>query len=192
MLGFSTLYGSKWVATCSNLNSGASPSTSFSTLYGSKWVATGAALTSTAPRLLFQYPLRVEVGCNMAMAAQGKAHTKVSVPSTGRSGLQPHLFASSSCCVTGFQYPLRVEVGCNQDNQDEGLTGLDVSVPSTGRSGLQPREGWDWLPFHLSFSTLYGSKWVATASCFCSRLADRCFSTLYGSKWVATRWRAVR
>ena len=37
----------------------------FSTLYGSKWVATKVS-ERIAPKLKkFQYPLRVEVGCNV-------------------------------------------------------------------------------------------------------------------------------
>ena len=60
----------------------------------------------------FQYPLRVEVGCNADSPAAVPGDVYVSVPSTGRSGLQPapllELEAGSR-----FQYPLRVEVGCN-------------------------------------------------------------------------------
>ena len=62
-----------------------------------------------------------------------------------------------------------------------------VSVPSTGRSGLQPKRSGCLRVCHSGFSTLYGSKWVATG---CSMLANDLnivsFSTLYGSKWVAT------
>ena len=63
--------------------------------------------------LTFQYPLRVEVGCNRNNFGMTRS------PSP-------------------FQYPLRVEVGCNFGG---GKTSLAV-----------------WL----GFSTLYGSKWVAT------------------------------
>ena len=38
----------------------------------------------------------------------------------------------------------------------------------------------------VSFSTLYGSKWVATWHAQCFDWEVQCFSTLYGSKWVAT------
>ena len=40
----------------------------------------------------------------------------------------------------------------------------------------------------MSFSTLYGSKWVALA--YLAKYVGKqvCFSTLYGSKWVATSW----
>ena len=85
----------------------------FSTLYGSKWVATFLGGLRAAPRLAFQYPLRVEVGCNCFIMtdsdeagesfstlygskwvathweALASVLTAVSVPSTGRSGLQP-------------------------------------------------------------------------------------------------------
>ena len=64
--------------------------------------------------LRFQYPLRVEVGCNPSSLVGGKIDTAVSVPSTGRSGLQPQMIRN----------------GYNGD--------VKVSVPSTGRSGLQP------------------------------------------------------
>ena len=85
----------------------------FSTLYGSKWVATTPALIHAA------------------------LTSQVSVPSTGRSGLQ--------------HYDSLLIKPCHK-----------VSVPSTGRSGLQPR----FIPgvgtVYWRFSTLYGSKWVAT------------------------------
>ena len=61
----------------------------------------------------FQYPLRVEVGCNPVTATIQET--------------TPY-----------FQYPLRVEVGCN-DNA-ASVTALNTNF----------------------FSTLYGSKWVAT------------------------------
>ena len=64
---FSTLYGSKWVATYPY---GADPSAllGFSTLYGSKWVATLTFYVHDARKDVFQYPLRVEVGCNARLA----------------------------------------------------------------------------------------------------------------------------
>ena len=138
----------------------------------------------------FQYPLRVEVGCNMEI--DGVLWTDVR-----------------------FQYPLRVEVGCNALRFWSTLTSFIVSVPSTGRSGLQPRTRLSAPNSHTRFSTLYGSKWVATHRLhtvralfghvsvpstgrsglqlthldFYARLRA-CFSTLYGSKWVAPHsWR---
>ena len=89
------------------------PSRSFSTLYGSKWVATAKQLHIAHARVRFQYPLRVEVGCNLLCVVRASAPIAVSVPSTGRSGLQPSTHA--------------------------------------------PKGKWS-----RSFSTLYGSKWVAT------------------------------
>ena len=98
---------------------------------------------------------------------RGREPLRVSVPSTGRSGLQ----LGTSCHAMNFpmfQYPLRVEVGCN------------YSRPGAHRAS------------ELSFSTLYGSKWVATRSP-CSKHTSRTgFSTLYGSKWVATSSRLAR
>ena len=111
----------------------------FSTLYGSKWVATSAAHDART----FAF--------------------RVSVPSTGRSGLQRQVRIASKCAVAQFQYPLRVEVGCNE-------------VAATCSGSLS-----------VCFSTLYGSKWVATPETAPPRGKESCFSTLYGSKWVATR-----
>ena len=60
---FSTLYGSKWVATIlERIRLKQLPS--FSTLYGSKWVATEVCWQAVFGKDEFQYPLRVEVGCN--------------------------------------------------------------------------------------------------------------------------------
>ena len=39
----------------------------FSTLYGSKWVATRGGRNAGNAHYGFQYPLRVEVGCNAAI-----------------------------------------------------------------------------------------------------------------------------
>ena len=136
--GFSTLYGSKWVATPAVFVEMVR-SLGFSTLYGSKWVATGC----------------VGDVCSIWVY--------VSVPSTGRSGLQrprvvflrrlrtgfSTLYGSKwvatftpdgrDCPPVAFQYPLRVEVGCN-------------FCVEGGRTSQR------------RFSTLYGSKWVATLS----------------------------
>ena len=135
--------------------------------------------------LEFQYPLRVEVGCNAEIWLRAHYDKNVSVPSTGRSGLQHQLCNQPNriCCVSvpstgrsglqhirsfqytvvtsGFQYPLRVEVGCN-------LTCYLVDAADSG------------------FSTLYGSKWVATSTVLVGQRCCTSFSTLYGSKWVAT------
>ena len=88
---------------------------SFSTLYGSKWVATRYLVLALVLPAEFQYPLRVEVGCNLDATPSPEALKEVSVPSTGRSGLQ-------------------------LSRVSEVINGQRVSVPSTGRSGLQPRE----------------------------------------------------
>ena len=160
---FSTLYGSKWVAT-STLTLRQLTGQCFSTLYGSKWVAT----------LVLRSPI-----CQFC---------KVSVPSTGRSGLQQRRWRALLLDAAGFstlygskwvatrhfvlpqliqnmfQYPLRVEVGCN-------------AMDKPRRDALSRR-----------FSTLYGSKWVATLEERCELLYSlQGFSTLYGSKWVATQ-----
>ena len=108
---FSTLYGSKWVAT-TVARSQTQPGRCFSTLYGSKWVATRRTIVQRVNFQQFQYPLRVEVGCNCAERMRWQSVPRVSVPSTGRSGLQPRRGRALK----------RV---------------APVSVPSTGRSGLQ-------------------------------------------------------
>ena len=109
----------------------------------------------------FQYPLRVEVGCNSKQCGGEDRFTE-------------------------FQYPLRVEVGCNSSTAWRTLEmflsfstlygskwvatwkmlaiieSVVVSVPSTGRSGLQPSTHPSVALWNNGFSTLYGSKWVAT------------------------------
>ena len=134
---FSTLYGSKWVATFllsltlpfslrvsvpSTGRSGLQPRAEygedssvsrFSTLYGSKWVATEVGQLRGGNNVRFQYPLRVEVGCNLFISVRFVQTDNVSVPSTGRSGLQPEDARSGLRATAPFQYPLRVEVGCN-------------------------------------------------------------------------------
>ena len=159
---FSTLYGSKWVASARR-GVDAIRRCGFSTLYGSKWVATTARFAYNGFHLKFQYPLRVEVGCN-GQEADGVV-----------KGF-------------GFQYPLRVEVGCNVIHAVWHVEYEMVSVPSTGRSGLQPDRRSAGIAHRRSFSTLYGSKWVATPRVWRDELAHKVsrFSTLYGSKWVAT------
>ena len=87
----------------------------------------------------FQYPLRVEVGCNQIAYAATYIDPK-------------------------FQYPLRVEVGCNLLVLLYDAPLPSVSVPSTGRSGLQLCEFGAERRVRVSFSTLYGSKWVATCA----------------------------
>ena len=135
-LCFSTLYGSKWVATYCKSSTGRRLC-SFSTLYGSKWVATQYTRWRRKCLLEFQYPLRVEVGCNLKPPLTPETGRRVSVPSTGRSGLQ-----------LGDRVTL--------------LGKMNVSVPSTGRSGLQLARFPCLKSFVTRFSTLYGSKWVAT------------------------------
>ena len=63
-----------------------------------------------------------------------------------------------------FQYPLRVEVGCNVVSRISEVVNDQVSVPSTGRSGLQLQPLSARHEYGQSFSTLYGSKWVATTN----------------------------
>ena len=134
---------------------------SFSTLYGSKWVATEWRTVKYASlsgfqyplrvevgcnaRLMqkflawheFQYPLRVEVGCNMAMETHKRAGW------TGFSTLYGSKWVATLVWIVlgkhyiEFQYPLRVEVGCNCFRFRTRKRKLLVSVPSTGRSGLQ-------------------------------------------------------
>ena len=133
----------------------------FSTLYGSKWVATVPSPLDSIPGQEFQYPLRVEVGCNDTAARRRNECVAVSVPSTGRSGLQLRcaLRQVRECCVS---VPSTGRSGLQLQPLHKCRRVMQVSVPSTGRSGLQ----------HLATSSVTSGK--------------RCFSTLYGSKWVAT------
>ena len=162
MGGFSTLYGSKWVATARRTAFMAGVLVGFSTLYGSKWVATRQRLEQVFGVAGFQYPLRVEVGCNPRAKSVARSSVQVSVPSTGRSGLQH-------------------DPPPSHDSQPT------VSVPSTGRSGLQPttitRRGRDCSGFQYPLRVEVGCN-VKHAQR--SEHLSICFSTLYGSKWVAT------
>ena len=134
---------------------------------------------------MFQYPLRVEVGCNSAVDRAAFTEFYVSVPSTGRSGLQrgrtlrraaPLDVSVPSTGRSGLQPTVIItQRGCGH-----------VSVPSTGRSGLQRAYTRIARRRYAGFSTLYGSKWVATPTYSFDQLTLFCFSTLYGSKWVAT------
>ena len=100
--------------------------------------------------------------------------------------MQPAKFSSISPLLFAFQYPLRVEVGCN----------LEAMLQYGGHdSGFSTLYGSKWVATFeqcagcsegSGFSTLYGSKWVATPSSLVGGKIDTGFSTLYGSKWVAT------
>ena len=135
----------------------------------------------------FQYPLRVEVGCNLLDAPLDRTIRVCFSTLYGSKWVATKLTPAERNAV------------------------IAVSVPSTGRSGLQHDQDADDWALHYRFSTLYVSKWVATlhntllttwwalfqyplrveVGCnLCS--SDRrevnmaSFSTLYGSKWVAT------
>mgnify|MGYP005858478965 CR=1 FL=1 len=168
------------------------PSSGFSTLYGSKWVATGKGIPSLASRERFQYPLRVEVGCNSPGTSKWRATLKCFSTLYGSKWVATAVDALCCACAMRFQYPLRVEVGCNSSIAALGKVPIPVSVPSTGRSGLQLFRAIAMLGYCRSFSTLYGSKWVATKRAGCHKRAVVGFSTLYGSKWVATSDRSER
>ena len=109
----------------------------FSTLYGSKWVATVCVFVHFDNIYEFQYPLRVEVGCNCGYVGLSTLLRNVSVPSTGRSGLQPRLgsMLSMACPCFSTLYGSKWVATWNELYYDE--TSIFVSVPSTGRSGLQ-------------------------------------------------------
>ena len=110
---------------------------SFSTLYGSKWVATEKAFPHLLmPRPGFQYPLRVEVGCNALMTCTAALTLAFQYPLRVEVGCNVETTSVDRWTV-GFQYPLRVEVGCNSVNASRAIARIRVSVPSTGRSGLQ-------------------------------------------------------
>ena len=66
-------------------------------------------------------------------------------------------------------------------------TGLRFSTLYGSKWVATYLDGKPYLLRSYCFSTLYGSKWVATCD-RCMRTGRRAsFSTLYGSKWVATR-----
>ena len=134
----------------------------FSTLYGSKWVATQEGWFILFNKYEFQYPLRVEVGCNLTTFVRLDEVAKVSVPSTGRSGLQLYPTATYAFVSERFS------------------TLYGSKWVATDEVVRDPKRD-------LSFSTLYGSKWVATGGVMPSPKPRTGFSTLYGSKWVATR-----
>ena len=160
---FSTLYGSKWVATLMPLRAIALWS-GFSTLYGSKWVATVHPGIGALALPKFQYPLRVEVGCNQGVSGDPTPSAK-------------------------FQYPLRVEVGCNLPLPSKVIP-TDASFSTLYGSKWVATRRQRWTGKRVpGFGTLYGSKWVATLVLCVVRISDNGFSTLYGSKWVATWYR---
>ena len=134
---------------------------SFSTLYGSKWVATEPIESGRSWGLMFQYPLRVEVGCNSELCEFDVRISLVSVPSTGRSGLQLNFHRLKSIWVSGFS-------------------------TLYGSKWVATRVLQLFYSNSFGFSTLYGSKWVATWKSSVRLLNMTSFSTLYGSKWVAT------
>mgnify|MGYP005858823279 CR=1 FL=1 len=122
---------------------------SFSTLYGSKWVATIALLLCQFIACSVSVPSTGRSGLQQSKFDRPLLLKAVSVPSTGRSGLQPLVRRPPSCLVV-------------------------VSVPSTGRSGLQPYRIITSHRVLSCFSTLYGSKWVATEeAAMLSHLASR-------------------
>ena len=85
---------------------------------------------------LFQYPLRVEVGCNPYVVLRVGVSEKFQYPLRVEVGCNMIAWVTSQRQKV-FQYPLRVEVGCNRLVVPRHLLGWVVSVPSTGRSGLQ-------------------------------------------------------
>ena len=109
---------------------------SFSTLYGSKWVATGRKRTIVGKRPMFQYPLRVEVGCNAEFSFHDGSVKSFSTL-YGSKWVATFTARDAGQHTFEFQYPLRVEVGCNHCGHAAGKKVAQVSVPSTGRSGLQ-------------------------------------------------------
>ena len=111
----------------------------------------------------------------------------VSVPSTGRSGLQRAMCVWRHTSNERFQYPLRVEVGCNHNVCPGAAHHSRVSVPSTGRSGLQPQACLARQGLVCVSVPSTGRSGLQQVSQAILRRAPKCFSTLYGSKWVATR-----
>ena len=136
----------------------------FSTLYGSKWVATRALRLGERTEKEFQYPLRVEVGCNNQRCVLRAKCCAFQYPLRVEVGCNVERAALERGLQLMFQYPLRVEVGCNHTVRAPRALRFIVSVPSTGRSGLQRRTKARRRYSACGFSTLYGSKWVATAN----------------------------
>ena len=159
---FSTLYGSKWVATTMK-NTRMIDHVSFSTLYGSKWVATTVERVHWEALSTFQYPLRVEVGCNLCCN-------------------------HSSAFGTVFQYPLRVEVGCKTFETIEVENLFEFQYPLRVEVGcnLQVQHLRSCPP--LCFSTLYGSKWVATKAVCSLRMEVAVSVPSTGRSGLQPRW----
>ena len=135
---------------------------SFSTLYGSKWVATSLIACCLNFVFEFQYPLRVEVGCNSWHTQCLDWEIQCFSTLYGSKWVATQDRQQRAAKFAQFQYPLRVEVGCNCLGMRAVLARCTVSVPSTGRSGLQRSACVFCLVVVCCFSTLYGSKWVAT------------------------------
>ena len=186
---FSTLYGSKWVATLP-LPCARHHLLSFSTLYGSKWVATRPPRPRPHPLVRFQYPLRVEVGCNSQ-----HGHTTVVSHATFQYPLRVEVGCNGMFVwvvqdFALFQYPLRVEVGCNSKRSSRRFQEVLVSVPSTGRSGLQHHSRWEREAGSRVSVPSTGRSGLQPPEQLGNRRSRKGFSTLYGSKWVAT-WELV-
>ena len=159
-MSFSTLYGSKWVATPGNDDDPSTPQC-FSTLYGSKWVATSGVSSAALSRYMFQYPLRVEVGCN-----QDRPTLRISIL-RGFSTLYGSKWVATRSVLLYRRWAYRFSTLYGSKWVATRLSArrssmLYVSVPSTGRSGLQPQNASRCIARGTGFSTLYGSKWVAT------------------------------
>ena len=126
------------------------------------------------------------MGCNTVGAVVCVRRHRVSVPSTGRSGLQLSASSQAPSCSTSFSTLYGSKwVATGEAAKALGVQS-EVSVPSTGRSGLQQISSAPSVVIVPRFSTLYGSKWVATTVAGISSGDLTSFSTLYGSKWVAT------
>ena len=158
----------------------------FSTLYGSKWVATWVTSLFSLYIIQFQYPLRVEVGCNDKAESIEAGRSWVSVPSTGRSGLQRALSYASKYIAKGFSTLYGSKWVATRNHR---RTRHHPSCFSTlyGSKWVATKLSYGRLSARWSFSTLYGSKWVATGGRGDGNHSSVGFSTLYGSKWVATR-----
>ena len=160
-------------------------------------------------REAFQYPLRVEVGCNLRPSPRRPTTSIVSVPSTGRSGLQllawmdhrrrrerfSTLYGSKWVATSwrdelahkvsrfstlyGSKWVATLNCAFRTDH-------FNVSVPSTGRSGLQPNTGVPSAVLRTVSVPSTGRSGLQHLDCRHYFVLDSCFSTLYGSKWVAT------
>ena len=138
------------------------PKSIFSTLYGSKWVATRYGRPFHFPNVQFSVPSTGRSGLQQEGSEACKAFISVFSTLYGSKWVATVMFVlwygwvlifstlyGSKWVATGLHLPIPASLNW-------------FSVPSTGRSGLQPALSRALVRAAIVFSTLYGSKWVAT------------------------------